>query len=268
MCVESFERFNGRRSGAGKSVAILSHGFGTDQTAWNTLRPWFEARFDVISFDLAGCGPKGAQTYDFERHGSLFGYADDLLDILDELDVHNCTYIGHSMSGMIGAAAAVARPELFERLVIIGASPRYLDDAGYTGGFKPQDLEQLFESMRANYQAWIAGFAPMVVGVDDSAVVADFSNTLFQMRPDIALNTSRTIFTSDLRSLAARVSTPVHLIQTAHDIAVPVAVGEWLANAIDGATLDVIDASGHLPHMTAPNDVVDILERRLGGTAL
>ena len=237
MCVKSFERFNGRRSGAGKAVAILSHGFGTDQTAWNALRPWFEARFDVISFDLAGCGPHGAQTYDFERHGSLFGYADDLIDILDELDVRDCTYIGHSMSGMIGAAAAVARPELFE-------------------------------SMRANYQAWIAGFAQMVVGVEDSAVVADFSNTLFQMRPDIALNTSRTIFTSDLRSLAARVSTPVHLIQTAHDVAVPVAVGHWLANAIDGATLDVIDASGHLPHMTAPDDVMRILEQRLAGTAL
>lgn len=173
MCVESFERFNGRRSGAGKDVAILSHGFGTDQTAWNALRPWCEARFDVISFDLAGCGPHGAQTYDFERHGALFGYADDLIDILDELDVRDCTYIGHSMSGMIGAAAAVARPDLFERLVIIGASPRYLDDDGYTGGFRPQDLDQLFDSMRANYQAWIAGFAPMVVGVEDSAVAAE-----------------------------------------------------------------------------------------------
>ncbi|MGE8262392.1 MAG: alpha/beta fold hydrolase, partial [Stenotrophomonas sp.] len=61
---------------------------------------------------------------------------------------------------------------------------------------------------------------------------------------------------------------PVHLIQTAHDVAVPVAVGHWLANAIDGATLDVIDASGHLPHMTAPDDVMRILEQRLAGTAL
>jgi sigma-B regulation protein RsbQ len=267
MCLNSFSSFNGRRSGNGKDVVILSHGFGTDQTAWTALRPWFEARYDVISFDLAGCGPLGADAYDTERHGSLFGYADDLLDIMDELDLRNCTYIGHSMSGMIGAAASVARPDLFERMVIIGASPRYLDDDGYTGGFQPDDLEHLFESMRANYQAWVAGFAPMVVGVDDSAVIADFSNTLFQMRPDIALSTSRTIFTSDMRSLAPQLSTPVHLIQTAHDMAVPVAVGQWLEKAIDGATLDVIDASGHLPHMTAPEEVIRILARRLGGAA-
>lgn len=98
----SFERFNGRRSGQGKDVVILSHGFGTDQTAWTALRPWFDQRFDVISFDLAGCGPNGADTYDFDRHGAMFGYADDLLDIVDELDLHRFTYVGHSMSGMIG----------------------------------------------------------------------------------------------------------------------------------------------------------------------
>lgn len=261
----SFEAFNGRRTGQGTDVAILSHGFGTDQTAWNALRPWLDQRYDVVSFDLAGCGPLGANTYDFDQHDSLFGYADDLLEIVDILGIERCTYIGHSMSGMIGAAASIGRPELFERMVIIGASPRYLDDDGYVGGFKREDLDNLFESMQANYQAWVAGFAPMVVGVDDSAVVADFSNTLFQMRPDIALNTSRTIFTSDLRTLVPQVSRPVHLIQTAHDMAVPVQVGHWLAAAIPGATLDVIEASGHLPHMTAAGEVARILEQRLHG---
>lgn len=261
--MNSVESFNGRRSGTGKQVAVLAHGFGTDQRAWTALRPWFEQRFNVLSFDLAGCGPGGARTYDVGRHGSLFGYADDLLDILDELEVRDCLYIGHSMSGMIGAAAAIARPELFQRLVLIGASPRYLDDEGYTGGFQPQDLDNLFESMHANYQAWVAGFAPMVVGVDDNAVIADFSSTLFQMRPDIALNTSRTIFTSDLRGLTPQLTTPVHLIQTARDMAVPLAVGQWLAQAIDGATLDVIDAAGHLPHMTAPDEIISILSQRL-----
>jgi sigma-B regulation protein RsbQ len=195
----------------------------------------------------------------------MFGYADDLIELIDELGVQGCVYIGHSMGSMIGAAAACARPELFSRLVMIGASPRYLNDGGYLGGFEQEDLDQLFASMAANFQAWVAGFAPMVVGVDDSEAVADFSRTLFQMRPDIALNTSRTIFGSDMRNTARRVPTPVHLIQTAADVAVPVQVGEWLAAAMPDATLDVIDASGHLPHITAPNEVRRILEQRLAG---
>lgn len=263
--MKSFERFNGRRSGIGTRVAILSHGFGTDQNAWASLRPWFEDRFDLVTFDLAGCGPRGEDTYDFQQHGSMFGYADDLIDLLDDLEVSHCTYVGHSMSGMIGTIASIARPDLFERLVIIGASPRYLDDEGYVGGFKPEDLENLFDSMSANYQAWVAGFAPMVVGVDDREVIADFSNGLFRMRPDIALNTSRTIFTSDVRAMMGQVTRPMSLIQTAVDMAVPVAVSQWLATEIKGATLDVIDAAGHLPHMTAPTEVISILERRLDG---
>lgn len=244
-------------------MLILSHGFGTDQDAWTSLRPWFEARFDVVSFDLAGCGPSGAESYDFERHGSMFGYADDLVELMDELELQGCVYVGHSMSCMIGAVAAGARPDLFDRMVMIGGSPRYLNDAGYTGGFEQPNLDQLYEGMAANYQAWVAGFAPIVVGVDDREAVADFSRTLFHMRPDIALNTSRTIFQSDMRQAVRRITTPVHLIQTSSDMAVPIEVGEWLVDAIPDATLDIIDAVGHLPHMTAPTEVIRILERRL-----
>ncbi len=258
-----FQSLNGRRSGQGRQIAVLAHGFGTDQSAWSALRPWLDSRFDVISFDLAGCGTGGANSYDFGRHESMFGYADDLIDLIDEVALQDIVYIGHSMSGMIGAAAASARPELFDRLIMIGASPRYLNDGDYIGGFEQADLDQLFASMAANYQAWVAGFAPMVVGIADNAAIAEFSRTLFAMQPDIALNTSRTIFGSDMRQTAKRITRPVHLIQTAEDVAVPVAVGHWLAQAIDGSTLDIIDAAGHLPHMTHPAAVLAILENRL-----
>lgn len=261
--VSCFAKLHGRRTGSGNVTAILSHGFGTDQDAWAALRPWFDDRFSVISFDLAGCGPGGGENYDFDRHGSLFGYADDLIDLMDELDLQKCVYVGHSMSAMIGAIAACTRPELFARLMMIGASPRYLNEADYVGGFDQRDLDQLFESMAANYQAWAAGFAPLVVGADASETIADFSRTLRQMRPDVALNTSRTIFESDMRATAHRIPIPVNLIQTSADAAVPLQVGNWLAGEIPDATLDIIDAAGHLPHMTAPQEVLRILERRL-----
>lgn len=255
---------NGRRSGpAGRTVLVLSHGFGTDQAAWDQLTPWLARHFDVITYDLAGCGSAGVASYDDERHSSMFGYADDLIALLEEQDVRECIFIGHSMSGMIGALAAIARPELFRRLVMIGASPRYLNDAGYTGGFEPAGLEALFAAMAANYQAWVTGFAPMVVGVDSNVAVADFSRTLFMMRPDIALRISRMIFTSDLRALVGQVPVPVHLVQTAQDVAVPQEVGRWLAATLPSATLDVIAAAGHLPHMTASDDVQRILAQRL-----
>lgn len=258
-----FEALHGRQSGVSGPTLILSHGFGTDQDAWAALRPWFDAHFRVISFNLAGCGPDGASSYDFDRHSSIFGYADDLLDVVDELGIDACIYVSHSVSGMIGAAAASVRPELFRRMVMIGASPRYLNGTDYVGGFDQSDLDGLFDSMAANYQAWVAGFAPMVVGIDDNQAIDEFARTLFLMRPDIALNTCRTIFQSDMRQSAARIPVPTHLVQTARDMAVPVDVAHWLERAIDGATLDIIDADGHLPHMTAAAEVLQILQRRL-----
>jgi sigma-B regulation protein RsbQ len=259
-----FERLHGRITGRGSEVVVLSHGFGTDQSAWDALRPWFEERYRVVSFDLAGSGPEGHAGYDPRRHTSLYGFADDLLEIFDELEIEHCVYVGHSVSGMIGAAAALTRPEAFRRLVMIGASPRYLNEPGYTGGFEQQDLDELHDAMAANFQAWGAGFAPVVVGVSDRTAVHEFSRTLFQMRPDIALAVSRTIFQSDMRQVASRLDRPTSLIQTRSDVAVPGEVAEWLRGHVDGATLDVIDAVGHLPHMTAPDEVVRALEQRLG----
>jgi sigma-B regulation protein RsbQ len=258
-----FAQLNGTITGAGDEVVVLSHGFGTDQTAWGAIRPWLDQRFRVISFDLAGSGPGGEASYDFRRHDTLFGFADDLLEVLAELDIERCTYISHSVSGMIGAAAAAAQPEAFARLVLIGASPRYLNEPTYRGGFDQSDLDQLHDGMAANFQAWGAGFAPAVVGVPDNAAVDEFCRTLFLIRPDIALATSRTIFQSDMRAIAERLERPTHLLQTARDLAVPQAVAQWLNRHIGGSTLDILDAEGHLPHMTAPDEVIRLLRLRL-----
>ncbi|MCB8882122.1 alpha/beta hydrolase [Acidisoma cellulosilytica] len=244
-------------------VVILSHGFGTDQTAWSAIRPWLESRFRVISYDLAGAGPDGAKTYDFRQHSTLFGFADDLLSLLASQNIERCIYIGHSVSGMIGAAAAVADPDAFAKLVMIGASPRYLNDEGYHGGFEQSDLDGVFDGMATNFQAWGAGFAPAVVGVPDNKAIDEFSRTLFQIRPDIALATSRTIFQSDMRAVARRLERQTHILQTARDLAVPQDVAAWLNKSIDGSTLDTLDAEGHLPHMTAPDEIISVLERRL-----
>lgn len=258
-----FETLHGRITGTGDLPIILSHGFGTDQSAWDAIRPRLDYHFRVISYDLAGAGPNGEASYNAKRHASLFGYADDLITILDELNLEGCIYIGHSVSSMIGAAAAAARPELFSRLFMIGGSPRYLNEPGYEGGFSQGNLDALYAGMAANFQAWGAGFAPAVVGVPDHAVVDKFCRTLFLMRPDIALSISRTIFQSDMREVAARVECPTHLVQTSRDMAVPMFVANWLHSHIDGSTLDVIDAEGHLPHMTAPTEVLRVIEQRL-----
>lgn len=242
---------------------MLGHGFGTDQTAWSSVRDWLDERYRVVSFNMSGAGANSEANYDPRRYGSLYGYADDLVEVIGELDLEQIIYIGHSAGCMIGAAAAVARPDAFSKLMMIAGSPRYLNDEGYVGGFEQFQLDALFDSMAANFQAWAAGFVPGVVGVQDNAAIEEFSRTLFLMRPDIAQMACRVIFQSDMREVATRLERPTHVIQTQNDMAVPMEVAHWLHKTIDRSTLDIIKAEGHVPHMTAPGEIVRMFERYL-----
>ncbi len=259
-----FEARHGRVTGRGQRSVILSHGFGSDQTSFDLIRPWLDDRFRTISFDLAGAGPDGAASFDPRRHGSLFGYADDLLAIVDELDLSGALYIGHSVSGMIGTAAAVARPDVFGKIIMIGASARYRNDTNYHGGFEEEALEALFAAIASNFQSWGAGFAPVVVGVADEGAIREFSRTLFQMRPDIALQMARLIFQSDMRALVGQLTVPTHIIQSKRDAAVPEAAALWLHDTIAGSTFALIEAEGHLPHLTGPDAVIEQLSLQIG----
>ena len=258
-----FDRLHGRISGSGEITAVLGHGFGCDQTAWAGLLPWFERRFRVVTFDFAGCGPAGEENYEPQRHASLFGHADDLLEILDDVGAERVLYVGHSVGCMIGAAAAVARHQAISKMIMIAGSPCYLNHENYEGGFEQSDLNGLYDGMATNFQAWAAGFVPLVVGVADHEVVDAFCRMLFQMRPDIALAMARMIFQSDMRAILPRVECPVHILQPRKDIAVPMAVAKWMQSRLQEASLDITETEGHVPHITAPAAIIDVLERRL-----
>jgi sigma-B regulation protein RsbQ len=259
------ERLQATWSGSGDRVVLLSHGFGSDQTAWDPIRPALDAHYRVLSYNLAGCGDDGARSYDPEVHGSLFGYADDLLALLAEQACQRVSYVGHSVSGMIGMIAATARPELFERLVLLQPSPRYLNDAatGYVGGFEQDDLNTLYNAMATNYQSWAAGFVPMVMGVDDQHALARFSATLFKIRPDIARHILRMIFQTDHRGVAPRVRTPTYFLHSRKDAAVPVEVAQWLHEQTTGSVSEILELEGHLPHLTQPEAVAAAVLRHL-----
>lgn len=252
-------------SGAGDRVLVLSHGFGSDQSAWSHIRPVLDSHFRVLSYNLAGCGDGGAMSYQPEVHGSLFGYADDLLALLNEQSLQQVSYVGHSVSGMVGMIAASARPELFERLVLLQPSPCYLNDvdSGYVGGFEQSDLDGLYAAMATNYQSWAAGFVPMVMGVEEAHVLARFSETLFKIRPDIARHILRMIFQSDHRNVVPRVTVPTHFIHSRKDGAVPIEVAQWLSAHLPGSVSEILELEGHLPHLTQPNVVASAVLRHL-----
>ncbi|KAK7346927.1 hypothetical protein VNO80_21451 [Phaseolus coccineus] len=259
------EAHNVKVLGSGTRYIVLAHGFGTDQSVWKHLVPHLVDDFRVVLYDNMGAGTTNPDYFDFDRYSTLEGYAFDLLAILEELCVHSCIFLGHSVSAMIGTLASISRPDLFAKIIMLSANPRYVNDMEYFGGFEQEDLDQLFNAMAANYKAWCSGFAPMAVGGDmDSVVVQEFSRTLFNMRPDIALSVLQTIFQSDMRQILNLVTVPCHIIQSKKDLAVPIVVAEYLHQRIGGdSVVEVLSTEGHLPQLSSPDIVIPVILKHI-----
>ena len=234
---------------------VFAHGFGCDQHMWRYVAPAFEDDFEVVLFDVVGHGGSDVSAYDPERYCDLQGYADDLVALCDELGLRDAVLVGHSVSAMTGVLAAVARPELFSRLVLVSPSPRYIDDDGYRGGFAPDDLEELLDSLDSNYLGWSGAMAPAIMGnVDRPELAAELTESFCRTDPEIARRFARIAFTSDNREDLARVTAPTLVLQCRDDVLAPLEVGRYVHEAIEGSTLVVLDATGHCPNLSAPEE--------------
>jgi sigma-B regulation protein RsbQ len=264
--VDASTAFNVRQRGRADGPAmVFAHGFGCDQNMWRHVAPAFEDRYRVVTFDYVGAGAAMAP-YDGERYASLTGYADDVLGICRELELSDVVFVGHSVSAMIGVLAEIAAPELFSALVMVGPSPRYIDDDGYVGGFGRDDIEALLESLASNYLGWSHAMAPAIMGNPDRPELGEELETSFcTVDPVIAEQFARATFLSDNRSDLPHVQAPSLVIQCQQDIIAPPEVGRYVAEALPDGTLALLSATGHCPHLSAPDQVVaaieDFLER-------
>jgi sigma-B regulation protein RsbQ len=239
---------------------LFVHGFGCDQTMWRLVAPAFTDTHRVILFDQMGFGGSDLDAYDPERHGDLQGYAEDLLAVCDALDLTEVVLVGHSVSAMIGALAVTARPELFTALVMVGPSPRYIDEDGYTGGFSESDIDELLESLDSNYLGWSTAMAPVIMGNPERPELgAELTASFCRTDPDIARRFARVTFLSDSRPDLPAVRTPTLVLQCAHDVIAPVEVGSYVHDAIPGSTLQLLEATGHCPQLSAPEETIDAI---------
>lgn len=256
MICSILERNNVHVFGNGKQTIIFAHGFGSDRTAWRHQIEAFAPNYRIVVFDHVGAGKSDFSAYSPHRYSALDSYAEDLLDLCAELKLKRPILVGHSVSGMIGLLAALREPKYFRQLFFISASPRYLNDVGYFGGFEQSDLDAFYAAMSANYYAWASGFAPLAMGNPERPELgAEFARTLSAVRPDIAIAVAKVIYQSDLRAKLPHLRVPTVILQASDDIAVPPNVGQYMADRIPQSRFLSIPARGHLPHISAPDTV-------------
>ncbi|MFI5956712.1 alpha/beta fold hydrolase [Cryptosporangium sp. NPDC051539] len=247
----------------GGPAMVFAHGFGCDQSMWRYLTPAFADRFRIVAFDYVGHGKSELAAYDADRYSTLHGYAEDVLEVLGELDLSDVVFVGHSVSSMIGAMAAIEQPDRFRSLVMIGPSPRYLDDdsTGYVGGFRPDDLNGLLDSMESNYLGWSSSMAPVIMGNEERPELGDeLTNSFCRTDPAIAQQFARVTFLGDNRDDLPKVPIRSLVLQCTADVIAPEVVGRYVHEHLPESEYRVLSATGHCPHLSAPAETISAMQ--------
>lgn len=267
-CVRHFmsirSRNNVRVSGQGTQTMLFAHGFGCDQNMWRFVAPAFENDYRVVLFDYVGSGKSDWSAYDPERYGSLEGYARDVLEICAELDLRDVIFVGHSVSCMVGVLAAVAEPDRFAQLILIGPSPCYINDRDYVGGFEREDIEGLLDMMERNYLGWASFLTPVIMkNPDRPGLTQELEASFCSTDPEISRQFAEATFFADNRADLAKVEVSSLVLQCSDDAIAPLSVGEHVAANLPNSTFRVMEATGHCPHMSHPEETIRVMREYL-----
>ncbi|WP_431028489.1 alpha/beta fold hydrolase [Lysinibacillus sp. LZ02] len=265
---EVMKRNNVKIIGQGEQTIVFAHGFGCDQSMWRFIAPKFEENYRMIVFDYVGSGNSDVNAYCSEKYSTLQGYVQDVLDIIDELELENIIFIGHSISAMIGMKTSITRPEAFNQLIMIGPSPCYVNDTdGYFGGFEKSDILELLDMMEMNFTGWASYMAPIVMDTEHPVLTQEIETSFASGHPYIARQFAEVTFFSDQRASLSQVTVPTLIIQCSNDSIVPIEVGEYLHQHLKNSTFYLMHTKGHYPHISQPEETSEIILQYLVGVS-
>jgi sigma-B regulation protein RsbQ len=258
--MDVISRNNVKITGRGTQPMLFAHGFGCDQNMWRFVAPQFEDDYKVILFDYVGSGKSDLGSYDAEKYSNLAGYAQDVLEIVRQLDLNDVIFVGHSVSSMVGVLAANEEPERFAKLIMIGPSPRYINDSGYVGGFEQKDIQGLFDMMDQNFIGWANFLAPAIVKNPERPELGqELADSFCSTDPLIARNFAKATFYADNRADLQKVTVPSLVLQCSDDMVAPTQVGEYVKGQLANSEIRFMKATGHCPHMSHPEETIGLI---------
>lgn len=264
--MSSLKRNNVKVEGSGCDTMVFIHGFGCDQTMWKLVEPEFRRDFKTVCYDLTGCGKSDINRYDFTEYSTLQGHVNDLLRIIGELDLTSVTLVGHSVSAMTGLIASIqaegsapSHPR-FRRHVMVGPSPCYINDGDYKGGFERAEIESLLETLDLNYLGWARSMAPAIMGNPERPELAqELAEAFCSNDPAIASHFARVTFYGDNRKDLPSNKLPTLILQCSQDVIAPLTVGEYMHRHMPNSKLVVMEATGHCPQLSAPQEFISCM---------
>ncbi len=255
--MDVIKRNNVKVTGKGEKPMLFAHGYGCDQNMWRYITPAFEDDYKIILFDHIGFGNSDTSTYSKEYYSSLQAYAEDILEICHELKLQDVILVGHSVSAMIGVLAAIKEPALFSKLVLVSPSPCFINDGEYIGGFSKEAIDGLLSTLESDYLGWSNAIAPVIMGnADRPELSQELAGSFCRSNEEIAKDFAHLTFLSDNRKELPLVKTKTLILQCSDDAIAPLSVGEYTHHNISGSKLKILDATGHCPNLSAPEETI------------
>ncbi len=265
--MNALTRHNVKITGNGAIPMLFAHGFGCDQNMWRWITPSFERDYRIILFDYVGHGRSDFSAYDRTRYGSLDGYAGDVLEICEELNLRDVVFVGHSVSATIGILAAIREPERFRNMILIGPSPCYVNDGDYVGGFTRASIDELLDFLDSNHLGWSSAMAPAIMGnADRPELGAELANSFCRTDPEVVKQFARVTFLSDVRNDLPKLKVPSLIIQCSDDMIAPTSVGQYMHRQLIASRLTILDANGHCPNLSEPEATVKAMNAYLANS--
>ena len=265
--MNALTRHNVKITGNGTTPMLFAHGFGCDQNMWRLVAPDFADDYRIVLFDYIGHGQSDFSAYDQVRYSSLEGYADDLLEICEALNLGDVVFVGHSVSAMIGILAAIREPGRFRNLILVGPSPCYVNEGDYVGGFTRQSIDELLDFLDSNHLGWSSAMAPAIMGnASRPELGVELANSFCRTDPEVAKQFARVTFLSDTRADLPKLKVPSLIIQCSDDVIAPAAVGQYLHRHMRESSLTILNANGHCPHLSEPAETVKAMKDYLANT--
>jgi sigma-B regulation protein RsbQ len=262
--MDVLKRNNVKVTGKGETPMLFAHGYGCDQNMWRFIWPAFEEEFKIVLFDHVGFGNSDDSDYSPKKYGSLHAYAADILEICETLNLQDVIFVGHSVSAMIGVLAAIKNPKVFQKLVLIGPSPRYINDKGYIGGFERKDIDGLLESLDSDYLTWAGAIAPVIMGnAEKPELGEELAESFCRSNITIAKNFAYLTFLSDNRHDLQKLKVPSLILQCQEDVIAPLEVGQYMHENTPESELVILNATGHCPNLSAPEETIKAIKNFL-----
>jgi sigma-B regulation protein RsbQ len=251
-------------AGQGDTPMMFAHGFGCDQNMWRFVSPAFEENHKTVLFDHVGAGNSDLSAYSFTKYDTLEGYASDIVEIANELNIKGGIFVGHSVSAVMGLIAANMSPDLFKTLILVGPSPSYINQDNYIGGFSREEIDELLESLNSNHLGWSMAMAPVIMGNPERKELGDeLANSFCKTDPEIAKHFARTTFLTDKRDILQHTQIPVLILQCSNDVIAPIEVGHYMHQQIHNSELVIMKATGHCPNLSAPEETIAFINKFL-----